>query len=42
MLASNEIYNRVTRVLAETLNVDEDDLTPTATLLQCSDCVGSP
>ena len=32
MFASNEIYKRVTRVLAEALNVDEDDLTPTATL----------
>lgn len=32
MLASNEIYQRVTQVLVETLNVDEDDLTPTATL----------
>jgi len=32
MYASNEIYKRVTRVLVETLNVDEGDLTPTATL----------
>jgi len=32
MFASNEIYQRVAHVLVETLNVDEDDLTPTATL----------
>ena len=32
MSASDEIYGKVARVLAESLNVDEDDLTPTATL----------
>jgi acyl carrier protein len=32
MFASDEIYDKVTRVLVETLNVDEDDLAPTATL----------
>ena len=32
MFASNEIYQRVTQVLVETLNVDEDDLTAAATL----------
>ena len=32
MLASEEIYGRVVRVLVESLNADEDDLTPTATL----------
>jgi len=30
--ASDEIYGKVARVLVESLNVDEDDLTPTATL----------
>ena len=32
MSAFDEIYGRVARVLVESLNVDEDDLTPTATL----------
>ncbi len=32
MTASDEIYGKVTRVLVEALNVDEEDLTPTATL----------
>ena len=32
MTASDEIYGKVARVLVESLNVDEDDLTPTATL----------
>jgi acyl carrier protein len=32
MFASDDIYRRVTQVLVQTLNVDEDDLTPTATL----------
>jgi acyl carrier protein len=32
MSASDEIYGKVARVLVESLNVDEDDLTPTATL----------
>jgi acyl carrier protein len=32
MTASDEIYGKVVRVLVESLNVDEDDLTPTATL----------
>jgi acyl carrier protein len=32
MSASNEIYGRVTQVLVESLNVDEGDITPTATL----------
>jgi acyl carrier protein len=32
MFASEEIYDKVTRVLVQTLNVDEDDLAPTATL----------
>jgi acyl carrier protein len=32
MSDSEEIYGKVARVLAESLNVDEDDLTPTATL----------
>ena len=32
MSASEEIYGRVARVLVESLNADEDDLTPTATL----------
>jgi acyl carrier protein len=32
MSASEEIYGKVARVLVEALNVDEDDLTPTATL----------
>src|SRR5262245_11298812 len=32
MLASEEIYRRVTKVLVEALNADEEDLTPTATL----------
>jgi len=32
MSASEEIYSKVVRVLMEALNVDKDDLTPTATL----------
>jgi acyl carrier protein len=32
MSATEEIYGKVTRVLVDTLNVDEDDLTPAATL----------
>ena len=32
MSASEQIYGKVARVLVESLNVDEDDLTPTATL----------
>jgi acyl carrier protein len=32
MSVSEEIYGKVARVLVEALNVDEDDLTPTATL----------
>ena len=32
MSASEEIYGKVARVLVESLNVDEDDLTPAATL----------
>jgi acyl carrier protein len=32
MLASAEIYGKVARVLVETLNVDDEDITPTATL----------
>jgi acyl carrier protein len=32
MSASDEIYGRVTQVLVESLNVDEGDVTPTATL----------
>jgi acyl carrier protein len=32
MSASDEIYGRVTQVLMESLNVDEGDVTPTATL----------
>jgi acyl carrier protein len=32
MSTSEEVYGKVTRVLVEALNVDEDDLTPTATL----------
>ena len=32
MSAAEEIYGKVARVLVESLNVDEDDLTPTATL----------
>jgi acyl carrier protein len=32
MSAFDEIYDRVARVLVESLNVDQDDLTPTATL----------
>jgi len=32
MSASEEIYGKVSRVLVEALNVDEDDVTPTATL----------
>jgi acyl carrier protein len=32
MSDSERIYGRVARVLVEALNVDEDDLTPTATL----------
>jgi acyl carrier protein len=32
MLASEEIYGKVLRVLAESLNVEAEDLTPSATL----------
>src|SRR5262249_35108765 len=32
MSASDEIYGKVTQVLVESLNVDEGDVTPTATL----------
>jgi acyl carrier protein len=32
MSASEEIYGKVARVLAETLNVDEDGITPAASL----------
>ena len=32
MSAFDEIYGRLTRVLVESLNVDEGDITPTATL----------
>jgi acyl carrier protein len=32
MTASDEIYGKVARMLVESLNVDEDDLTPAATL----------
>jgi acyl carrier protein len=32
MFTSAEIHKRVVRVLGESLNIDEDDLTPTATL----------
>src|SRR6266446_4096254 len=32
MSTSEEIYGKVARVLVESLNVDEDELTPTATL----------
>jgi len=32
MPAAEEIYGKVTRVLVEALNVDEDELSPTATL----------
>jgi acyl carrier protein len=32
MTASEEIYGKVVRVLGETLNVDEDEVTPSATL----------
>jgi acyl carrier protein len=32
MSASDAVYGKVARVLVESLNVDEDDLTPTATL----------
>jgi len=32
MSSSEEIYGKVARVLVEALNVDEEDLTPTATL----------
>ena len=32
MSTSEEIYGRVARVLVESLNADEDDLTPTSTL----------
>jgi acyl carrier protein len=32
MSASDEIYAKVVKVLVETLNVDEDQVTPTATL----------
>ena len=32
MSASNEIYGKVTQVQVESLNVDEGDVTPTATL----------
>src|SRR6266576_2985952 len=32
MSASENLYGKVARVLAQSLNVDEEDLTPTATL----------
>src|ERR1700688_2967603 len=32
MTASDEIYGKVAKVLVEALNVDEDEVTPTATL----------
>src|SRR5271155_4558139 len=32
MASSEEIYQKVTSVLVDALNVDEEDLTPTATL----------
>lgn len=32
MHASEDIYARITRVLVQALNADEDDITPTATL----------
>src|ERR1700740_1043986 len=32
MSASENIYGKVAKVLAQSLNVDEEDLTPTATL----------
>jgi acyl carrier protein len=32
MFVSEEIYGKVAKALVQTLNVDEDDLTPTATL----------
>jgi acyl carrier protein len=32
MSASNEIYGKVVRVLVEALNVDEEEITPTASL----------
>ncbi len=32
MAASEEIYGKVARVLVEALNVDDDEITPTATL----------
>ena len=32
MSASDDIYSKVTQVLVESLNVDEGDVTPTATL----------
>ena len=32
MLASEEIYGKVTRVLVQALNVDEEDITPAASL----------
>ena len=32
MAASEEIYGKVARVLVESLNVNEDEITPTATL----------
>src|SRR5215813_1564807 len=32
MFASEDIYGKVTQVLVESLNVDEGDVTPTATL----------
>ena len=32
MFVAEDIYGRVSQVLMETLNVDEEDLTPTATL----------
>jgi len=32
MLAAKEVYARVAKVLVDALNVDEDELTPTATL----------
>ena len=41
MTASDEIYGKVARVLVESLNVDEDDLTPTATLQGVLDVIDS-
>ncbi|HEV3257796.1 MAG TPA: hypothetical protein VG013_13000 [Gemmataceae bacterium] len=32
MTASDEIFGKVARVLVESLNVDEGDVTPTATI----------